>query len=236
LKWIALRDRQPLPWDTFNTTNFEAFMNSGSLGVNVRGDALPINRIPSYMDLVAGSEMSLVSGRGYVILQPMVGMALGAGDRPLEEYLDWKALGEAYTKAYRLLFARAMVDILGSEVSAQSTKETAGQRQITTEAVVLEPVFVHVVVGFLAVVSVATIALLTLTLMLQRNLRTDPSTIASVMAMVANNQPLLADFADLDCCTMEDVQRTIGEKRYKLVDDEAGTRQVDRHNRLQRFY
>jgi hypothetical protein len=68
--------------------------------------------------------------------------------------------------------------------------------------------------------------LLVISLSRQRNLRTDPSTIASVMAMVANNQPLLSDFADLDCCTMDDVQKILGEKRYKLINDEGGTRQV----------
>jgi hypothetical protein len=78
------------------------------------------------------------------------------------------------------------------------------------------------VVGFLAVVSVATIALLVLSLTRRRNLRTDPSTIASIMAIVADNHPLLSDFADLDCCTMEDVQKILGDKRYKLVNDDSG--------------
>jgi hypothetical protein len=44
--------------------------------------------------------------------------------------------------------------------------------------------------------------------------------------MVADDEPLLSDFADLDCCSLEDVQMVLGQKRYKLSNDESGTRSV----------
>ncbi|KAH7079533.1 hypothetical protein FB567DRAFT_124050 [Paraphoma chrysanthemicola] len=216
-------DRQLLAWNAFNTTFFESVLNSGSVGVEVRSDSLPARTIPKYFETVANTNLSMSSGAA--MMQPMVGLALGTSTRPLEDYTDYKALAKAYADAYRLLFARAMVDVLGSEV--RDPKQTMGEQRITTEAVVLEPVFVHIVVGLLGIVSIAAIALLVLSCRRKRNLRTDPSTIASVMAIVADNEPLLSDFSDLDCCTMEDVQKIIGPKRYKLVNDDAGTSIVE---------
>lgn len=181
--------------------------------MSVRADTLPTDSTPRYWDLVASTNLSLTSGTG-AVLMPMVGLALASGTRPLEDYRDWQALSKAYADAYRLLFARAMVDVLGHDM--KSTKLVKGQQHRGSEAVVLEPVFVHVVVGLLGVVSIATIALLVLSLIRLRKLRTNPSTIASVMSLVADNQPLLSDFADLDCCKAEDLQHIIGLKRYKL--------------------
>jgi hypothetical protein len=221
LKTVALSEKQPLEWSAFNATAFESILNSGSLGKTVRGDVLPGAVIPSYWDMVAQSNLTLSTD-----LMSMVGLAARTSDRPLEDYLDWKVLSKSYADAYRLLFVRAMVDILGDGNDFSTSQEVMGQQQITSEAVVLEPVFVHIVVGFLAVVSICTIALLVLAFVRTRNLRTDPSTIASVMAMVADNQPLLADFADLDRCTVEDVQKIVGDKRYRLTNDETGTKYV----------
>jgi hypothetical protein len=231
LEVLPRGEKEPLPWDIFNTTNFEAMLNSGYLGIMVRGDLLPISHFPRYYETIADTNLSLSAytpGAGPT--QPMVGLALATPSRPLEHYLDWRNLSDAYLDAYRLSFSRAMVDVLGIDaerpnqgVGPQTTSEAAGLQQVTSEAVVLEPVFVHIVVGFLSVVSLATIALLVLSLLRKRNLRTDPSTIASVMSIVSDNQMLLSDFADLDCCTEEDVERLLGQKRYKLVNDDAGT-------------
>jgi hypothetical protein len=221
LRWDALDSRKPLPWNAFNTTNFEALLNSGTLGVRVRGDVLPSGNVPSYLESIASTNLSMTASTAGIV-QPMVGLALATPDRPMEEYLDWRVLSTAYVNAYQLLFARAMVDILDSD--HPSTKEVVGYEQVISEAVVLEPVFVHIVVGLLAVVSLSAIALLLLSLVHRRNLRTDPSTIASIMALVADNQMLLADFADLDCCTEEDLRKVLAQKRYKLVSDEAGSK------------
>lgn len=217
LNVVPLGKKELLPWDAFNTTNFEATLNSGSLGFHRRGDILPISNIPRYLETVAGSNLTLG-----VDQQAMVGLALATTGRPLGDYLNWQTLSQAYVDAYRLLFARAMVDVLGTDFATSDS--AIGQQQDVSEAVVLEAVFVHVVVGLLAVVSLATVALLVLSLIRERKIRTNPSTIASVMALVADNDVLLSDFAELDCCTEEDVRAIISKKRYKLVNDEAGTR------------
>jgi len=91
---------------------------------------------------------------------------------------------------------------------------------------VLEPVFTYIVEGLLGVVSLATIALLYLSLTRERNLRADPSTIASVMSLVADNQSLLSDLQNMDCCTTEEIEERLRLRRYKLVNDEFETGSV----------
>lgn len=218
LKVDALNVKEPLPWYIFNTTNFESLLNSGSLGVRIREDVLPTQHMPTYRETIANTDLNLDA-------EPMVGLALASTGRSFEEYLDWKALANAYQDAYQLMFSRAMVDVLANDqFTNESTKKVDGQQLLETEAVVLEPIFVHIVVGFLGVVSIATIALLVTSTTRRRNLRTDPCTIASVMSLVADSHGLLYDLASLDCCTSEDVQTTLGQKRYKLVNDDAGVK------------
>jgi hypothetical protein len=219
LNTTPLGEKQVLPWYAFNVTWFEGVINSGAFGVEGRGDSLPAKGMPTYLETIAGTDLSAIGGFG--TLQPMVGLAVSTSARPLQDYLDWRALSKSYADAYQLLFVRAMVDVLGN--GPKSSKVVEGRQQITTETVTLEPIFVYIVEGFLSVVSLATIALLVISLIRKRRLGTDPSTIASIMAMVAGNEPLLADFANLDCCTVDDMQSSIGHKRYKLFHDEAET-------------
>ena len=218
-----LAARQPVEWNVFNTTHFETYTSANTFGylagkedpdLSVR---LPGSGAPTYWDILADTNLTLRT-------QPMVGLAIGAKTLPLEEYLDWQKLSTAYADGYRLLFSRAMVDVLGN--GSQETKEVQGQHSITTEAVILEPIFVHIVAALLGIVSAAAIALLVLSYVRERSLQFDPSTIASIMALVADNQLLLSDLANLDCCSPEDVQDTIGQKRYKLVNDGSGARYV----------
>ncbi|KAF1918845.1 hypothetical protein BDU57DRAFT_511601 [Ampelomyces quisqualis] len=223
LKVLELAEKQPMEWDTFNTTEFEMNVNAGSGTIRIRSDAMPEGNFPKYWDIVARSNLTLTSKYGD--LMPMVGLAVGTGNGGLEDYVGWQGLSKAYTDAYRLLFVRAMVDVLDTNFS--STKEASGQRQAISEAVVLQGLFVHIVVGFLGVVSIATIMLLILSLRRKRNLQTDPSTIASIMAMVANDTLLLSKFADLDCSTLEDLEKVVGPRRYKLNNDESGTNLSD---------
>ncbi|KAH7396348.1 hypothetical protein BKA66DRAFT_409716 [Pyrenochaeta sp. MPI-SDFR-AT-0127] len=207
-------ERQPLAPDTLNITFFEELLNTGTFGKRVRGDDLPASTMPRYLEPLARMNLSLTGGSGSVV-HGMVGLSMSIIKQPLESYLDWQILSKSYADAYRLVFARAMAEVLNNDFEA--LQESIGQQQMTTEAVLLEPVFVYTVEGFLGVVSLATLALLYLSSRREWNLCTDPSTIASVMALVSDNRPLLADFAHLDCCTVSDMQNNIGKKRFKLV-------------------
>lgn len=215
-------EKEPIPAQVFNSTWLETQMSSGSLGVEVRSDSFPINSSPRYLEYIAGTNLSLSTGsRGAGIVHPMVGLALAVSNRPLEEYLDWTILSKSYADAYRLMFARAMRDVLHPNVT--STMNITGQIETTTEALVLEPTFVYIVEGLLGLASLAALALLYLSFTRTRHLRSDPSTIAAIMSLIADNEPLLADFEDMDCCTVQGIKAIISNKRYKLIDDNSAT-------------
>lgn len=217
-------DKQPLASNVFNSTYLQIQMNGGS-SYEIRGDNLPSVSLPDYLERIAETNVSLTTGSmGGGTVQPMVGLSLAVSDRPLEDYLDWKVLSKSYADAYRLLFSRAMVDVLDRDFA--SSDSVTGQRTISIEAVVLEPVFTYIVEGLLGVVSIATLALLYLSVTRTRKLHSDPSTIASIMSLVADNEALLLDFEDLDCCSMADIETMLGKKRYRLVDDGQCNRSV----------
>lgn len=215
-----LAPRLALEWYMFNKTWFETTIYVGSGGHSQHpSEILPGIGMPKFLDTVVETNLTVTNGGGTMMV-PMVALALGNGAGPLERYKDWRAMSQAYNDAFQVLFARAMVDVLGTDIHEES-EETLGQQRITTEAVLLEPVFVHAVTGLLSVVSLATIVLLTLSLMRRKKLRADPSTIASVMALVAESQPLLSNLASLDCSNAEDFESLIGQKRYRLVGDDS---------------
>ncbi|KAF2705868.1 hypothetical protein K504DRAFT_459953 [Pleomassaria siparia CBS 279.74] len=202
----------------FNTSVLEATMNGAVARVNVRGNTIPTTSLPNYLDHLAETNLSMWD---VGTIQPLAAMAALAGDLPLEEYTNPKTLGLSYEKAYRLLFINSMVDVLADNFV--ESEQVDGQYDRKFEAVVLDQVFTYVVEGLLGVVSLATIALLYLSLTRERNLRADPSTIASVMSLVADNKSLLSDLQDMDCCTMEEVDRTLRNRRWKLVNDATQT-------------
>ena len=221
LDFVALGPKQQIPSEIFNATTMEDQLNGGAAGISVRGENLPNIALPTYKDQVASTSLSLFDTSD---LQPMAALAALVGDLPFESYMDPKTLGGTYEKAYRLLFVNFMVDVLGENVI--EPKQVSGQRYLSSDAVVLEPVFTYIVEGLLGVVAIATMALLYLSVTRERNLRADPSTIASVMSLVADNRSLLSDLQNMDCCTMDEVEELLRHRRYKLVNDEFQTGSV----------
>ena len=157
----------------FNTTWLEMIFSGGIPDQRVRGDDIPIHRMPSLAEQVAQTNLSWTNDR-----QPLIGFSTLINENPLEDLLDWKTLSQSYAAAYQLLFARAMTDVLGSKF--EDTKHITGVRVLRTDAVALEPVFTFIVIGFLSVIVLATIVLWVLTAKRELKLRSDPSTIGSV--------------------------------------------------------
>lgn len=218
LKVTVLEDKQLLSRDIFNATHWEAQITTGSSSQEIRGKSLPMSAVPDYVEYMTMTNLSILTGpSGGGLVQRLVGLSLAVSALPLEDYLDWKVLSKSYADAYRLIFSRTMVDILGD--SFASSEISTGIQQYTTEAVVLEPVFVYIVEGLLGAISLATIMLLYLSTTRTRNLYTDPSTIASVMSLVADSEQLLVDFSSIDCCAASELKTVLARKRFRLVHD-----------------
>ncbi|KAF1994853.1 hypothetical protein P154DRAFT_548815 [Amniculicola lignicola CBS 123094] len=221
VKVEPLGAKKQISSEMYNTTLFEAQLNSGASNSEVRG-ALPTRSYPNYLDRLTNTNMSLLNSE---YLQRMAALAVLVDKRPLEDFLEFEGLKESYQSAYRLLFVRSMVEVLDQNFS--SPAQIMGEREVRSQAVILVPLFTFIVEGLLGLVSLATIALLYFTMRIKRNLRSDPSTIASVMSLVAENQTLLSDFENLDCDSRESLEGVLSQRKFKLVDDDFGTRIIE---------
>jgi hypothetical protein len=172
---VPLGLKQPLD-DTnnvFNTTLMEMLFSGGLPLNSPRENELPNRKVPNFIEQVVEKGLTSPADR-----QPMVGFSTMIDDTPLEDLLDWEVLSRSYAKAYRLVFARAMVEVLKNNFTI--TKEVAGSRSMTTDSVVLEPLFTYIVIGFLGIIAVATIVLLCLSMRRTLKLCSDPSTLGTV--------------------------------------------------------
>jgi hypothetical protein len=161
LSVVPLHPKRPLASDIFNKTVFERTVATGERQVKLRDDILPVKGLPRYLQQLYVSDLTpamLFIGE----LPPMLSMALMTSTHKVEELLDPKLLAEAYQNAYRLLFVRAMTDILKTDFTSSVTM-TTGRQSSQEESVILEPIFVFIVVGLLAIVSVSMLALLYVT-------------------------------------------------------------------------
>jgi hypothetical protein len=175
LRYIPTGPKQPFSDANaiFNTTWLEMLFNGGHALHPQRTDDMPNYKIPSFTEQLANTDLSPVNDR-----QPLVGFSTLIHDIPLESFLDEKVLARSYADSYRLLFARAMSSILDKNFTTKI--EVEGAQTIETDAVVLEPIFTYIVIGFLSVITLATVILLCLTTSRTLNLCSDPSTIGSV--------------------------------------------------------
>lgn len=164
----------------FNTTWLEMQLSGGFPDYRIRQDELPNGKITSFAGQIATTNLSSIDDR-----QPLAGFSTFIAERPLEDFLDWKILARSYADSYRLLFARVMADVLDN--SFQTIEEIPGTRALATNAVVLQPVFTYIVVGFLCVITVATAVLLYLNAGRMLDLVSDPCTIGSVSSSLRRN-------------------------------------------------
>jgi hypothetical protein len=209
--------KRPLPNEVWNSKLFEYSMNDGAMNRQPRGD-LPTPGYPNQQERLSTTQISLAPFG--VQIQNMVGIAVGASNRPLEELLEPEGLRASYEAAYRVLFGRSMTEILDRNFS--KTREIPGQTTFSTGAITLVPVFVYVVEGLLGFMSICAMALLFFASRRDWGLSSDPSTISSVMSLVADNPSLLHDLSRLDFSTMEKLESSWRQKIFKLRRSDQG--------------
>lgn len=214
---VPLGPKRPLSDDIFNITLFEGQLNDASPMQEVRG-ALPDDGFPSYAGRIAYMNITLTeagsTSGGWI--HTMAALAIISGNKSLENYLEIDKLRLSYEAAYRLMFSRAMHEVLDQDFA--STVEVEGTRRVTTQTVLLVPVFTYIAEALLGVVSLATLGLWYCSSNRSLNLRTDPSTFASVMSLTASEQSLLEYFEQLDLAPDHDMDERINSTRYSLTE------------------
>lgn len=204
---VTTGPQESLPESLVNTTSLEWGMNSGQQQFENRGD-YPIISWPTMKDQVQDMDVDLT------YLGPMAGFAIAAYQRPAADYLDPELLQASYQAAYRLLFSRHMVDVLSTELDKSTT--TAGIRQYMSEAVIVVPVFAYVVEGLLGTVIIFAAFLMYISMAKPRKLTSNPGSIGSMMALVAEQEELLELLKNHDRSTAEELEKAVKKKKFSL--------------------
>ncbi|KAJ9659540.1 hypothetical protein H2201_007289 [Coniosporium apollinis] len=204
---IPLGPKLPVPADVFNATEFEWAMSSGQQRSRTRGE-FPANTWPEARSRLQDMGLDLM------YLPKMASFAVAAEKRPPADYLDPEVLRSSYQAAYRLLFSRQMVEVLGREFDPATV--SWGKRAYETEAVVVVPVFAYAVEGLLAAVAFFAGLLLFLSITKPRKLDSNPGNLASLMSLVADSKTLLEDFKNLDKKSSKELEEELRDKTYSL--------------------
>jgi hypothetical protein len=148
-------------------------------------------------------------------LPKMTPFAIGALQRPFDDYLDKTVFEESYQAAYRLLFSRHMVDVLSPSMDGSTIM--TGQQQYTSEAIILVPAFTYVVSAFLAVTTSLAAGLLCISHLRPLKLHSDAATISSIMSLVVDDPRILPEFNSSDKASNQELEEYMNDVRFELV-------------------
>lgn len=159
-----LGTRTSLAEQTFNATAFEHTLIAAmddALRPN-RSESVPLTNVPRYSSGLYKSDLTSIEDwpedGGYEI-HPIAAMAISNSNHVLGDFLDPEVFATAFEAVYKLHFARAMNSILQPDFSQQAGA-ISGTRHQRVEAVILQPIFTHIVQALLGLVSLCMIALL----------------------------------------------------------------------------
>jgi hypothetical protein len=218
--------KAPLPAELFNTTVFEEQISNARQQYSVRG-ALPSTGWPDQRPQLSKLPISLES---YSLMSNIFGLAVGAYPKDnFEDYMDAATLASSIQAAHRLLFARAMVDVL--EGNYEDSKPMSGTRVYQTEAVRVVQHFAYAVEAVLGVVILMTFTLLAVTWFDIVNLRTDPDSLSALMLLVKGQPSILEHFSQHDQSSWALLQSATSRSTFALerpIDVYGGTLKLEK--------
>lgn len=218
---ISVRGRGPklpLPDDLFNASSFEWAMSSGQEQEPVRGP-YPVTGFPEQKTHLQDFPLNLA------YLPKMASIAIGANPLPAEEYLNADQLAQSYRKAYRMLFARRMVDILNQELNM--SKVNGGSMPAVsyeTQAVVVVPEFIYAATVILAVVAVLGFTLLFHLWMRPNKLNAEPGSIRALMSLTKGSAETVVTLSGLDRSSAKELRTAVADIRFALAGADSSSR------------
>lgn len=214
----AVGEKKAFPDYLFNITNLEVQMCTAYQILNVRGD-IPATQWPDQTSVLSGYPLDYW---GDVDEAVMVGMAIGADQRPMEEYMNASVLAQSYQAAYRLLFSRAMMDVLQPDFLNATSND--GVTTYTIQAVYMVAGFSYAVEVLLIIVAILTMLLYYLLSRQPLALLEDPSSIAAQMRLASEDDILLRTFSLLDVSDDRSLEELLAKQRFALRETQHGYR------------
>lgn len=210
----GLDEKEALPQDMVNITAFEWQMSAGT-GSDTRID-FPTSNFPDQKAYLVGVPLNLA------YLPKMAPFALATTQQPLDSYLDSENLRLSYQAAYRLLFARHLTGILGSDLDVPS--DGLARRSYTTQAVVVIPGFAYAATAILGVIAVLAIGMFATVSRRPNKLSEDVATIRSLMKVTARDVALIQTFSSLESADSARIDEKLQDTRFFFADGDQSRR------------
>jgi hypothetical protein len=217
--------KSPLPAGLFNTSTFEEQISNAKQQYLVRG-VLPTTNWPDQRPQLSKLPITISS---YSEMSNIFGLAVGAYPREFEDYMDPETLAISIQAAHRLLFVRAMVDVLAANY--EDSKTMNGTRVYQTEVVRVVQRFAYAVEAVLGIVIIMAFALLTVTWSDVVNLRTDPDSLSALMLLVKGQPSILEHFSPHDQSSWALLRSATSRSTFALerpLDGHGGTLRLEK--------
>lgn len=205
--------KTPLPSTMFNTSIFEAQISNARQQQQLRG-AIPDAAWPDQKPQLA--KLPITLSPSYPEMSNVFGLAVGALPRAdFGDYMDAQVLAESFQAAYRLLFARAMVDVLATNY--EDVASSSGTRVYAIEAIRIVPHFAYAVEAVLGIAAMMAFALMAVSWSDAINLATDPDSMSALMLLIKGQSGLLEQFSPHDQSSWARLEATTSDSTYALV-------------------
>ncbi|KAI4853290.1 hypothetical protein E4T44_00934 [Aureobasidium sp. EXF-8845] len=207
---VPLGLKEPLPDDLININDFESSISEGHETNNNRA-SFPTSSWPEQEKRIKSNFPELVWN---YYLPTLASFALGAYQRPVEDYLDAETLKDSYQAAYRLLLARKLADVLSTNLDHNSTIRAT--RRYQTQTVIMVPTFVYIVEGLLATTTITALLVFVMPSWKRSNLVAEPGSMTSLIILTGNDHHLVDRLSDKDCATSQELEEKFSEITFAL--------------------
>jgi hypothetical protein len=207
---VPLGSKEPLPSDLINITDFEWSMSEGYEKNDNRG-SFPTSSWPDPKERIKSNFPELVWN---YYLPTLASFALGAYQRPVQDYLDAETLKNSYQAAYRLLLARRLADVLSTNLDHTST--ILATRRYQTQTVIMVPTFVYIVEGLLATTMIIALLVFVIPSWKRTNLVSEPGSITSLIILTGKDHHLVDRLSNKDCATSQELEEQFSKTTFAL--------------------
>jgi len=214
-----LGPKLPIPDNIFNLTDFGWQLASAVQKNLYARSPMPATKWPPFGARLKDRNLSFGMSTPS---NTLFSLPVGAYQVPDEEYLKPEVLKNAWEAAYRLLFARSMSNVLLENYTDPSADQQVGIRVYQIQAVVVDPIFTHIVQALLGAATLSAAALLFFCIRRKYKISFDPCTMASLMSLCADDLTLLQRFYRLDQISDKEMISEIKNDRYELVSGGSG--------------
>ena len=138
-------------------------------------------------------------------------------EKTFDDFRDPMTFRNGLDRMHKLLFNNALETLL---VDDSGGEEVVGKKVVTSIGIVVVPLIAHILAGLLGLVVVCLGGVFLVSYNRQNNLSSDPDTLGTKMALVADRETFLRDFNGTDECSAPDLG--MEPRKYKLRTWEGG--------------